>query len=246
MNTNRISLLLILVLLCSSVNVSAGDGWLESGKNLLNGLLGSKPASQLSLNEIGSGLKEALRVGTDRVVTRLRKKNGFYKDPAIHIPLPEKLEKVKKTLDRFGMGASLDNLELKMNRAAEAATPRAKKIFWNTISHMTIDDVRGIYNGPDDAATRYLQAKMSKPLREAMRPVINNSLSRVGAIQAYDKVMAKYKTIPFVPDIKANLTNDVLNKALAGIFHYLAIEEAAIRKDPAKRTTELLRKVFGK
>ena len=87
---------------------------------------------------------------------------------------------------------------------------------------------------------------MSKPLKEAMRPVIDNSMAKVGAVKAYDNVMAKYKAIPFVPDIKADLTNHVLDGALAGIFHYLAIEEAAIRKDPAKRTTELLKKVFGK
>ena len=245
MKTIRICLLCT-ALICCSTSVAAGNGWLESGKNLLNGLLGSKSTSELSLNDIGAGLKEALRVGTNRVVGQLQKKDGFNKDPAIHIPLPEKLNKVKSVLDRVGMGGTLDDLDLKLNRAAEAATPKAKKIFWDTIKQMSIDDVRGIYNGPDDAATRYLQAKMSAPLKKEMQPVVYNSMSQVGAIKAYDNVMAKYKAIPFVPDVKANLTEHVLDKALDGIFFYLAKEEAAIRKDPAKRTTELLKKVFGK
>ena len=245
MKSIRICLFCTALIYCSSI-AAADNGWLESGKSLLNGLLGSKSTSELSLDDIGAGLKEALRVGTGRVVGQLRKKDGFNKDPAIHIPLPEKLDRVKSALDRVGMGGTLDDLELKLNRAAEAATPRAKKIFWDTISQMTLDDVKGIYNGPDDAATRYLQSKMSAPLKKEMQPVVYKSMSQVGAIKSYDNVMAKYKSIPFVPDVKADLTEHVLDKALDGIFFYLAKEEAAIRKDPAKRTTELLKKVFGK
>lgn len=49
-----------------------------------------------------------------------------------------------------------------------------------------------------------------------------------------------------MPDVKANLTEHVVQKGMDGIFHYLAIEEGKIRNNPAKRTTELLRRVFGK
>jgi len=241
----RTGLLCFTLVYCLTA-AAADNSWLDSGKSLLNGLLGSKSASELSLDDIGAGLKEALRVGTNRVVQQLRKQDGFNKDPSIHIPLPETLGKVKSALDRVGMGSTLDDLELKLNRAAEAATPKAKKIFVDTISQMTLDDVKGIYNGPEDAATRYFQGKMSQPLKEAMQPVVYNSMAKVGAIQSYDNVMARYKSIPFVPDVKADLTEHVLDKALDGIFFYLAREEAAIRKDPAKRTTELLKKVFGK
>ena len=194
---------------------------------------------------MGDGLKEALRVGTDTVVKQLGTNDGFNKDPKVHIPLPKSLDKVKSVLKPIGYSNMLDDLELKLNRSAEAATPKAKKIFWDAISQMTIKDVKGIFNGPDDAATRYLQAKMSQPLKDEMRPVVYNSMAEVGAIQSYDKMMAQYSAIPFVPDVKANLTDHVLQKALDGIFHYLAIEEASIRKNPAKRTTELLQRVFG-
>ena len=235
-----------ILLLCISAPAAADTDWWQTGQDLLNGFLDSKTANELSLDDIGAGLKEALRVGTQSVVKQLGKTNGYNNDPAVHIPLPESLIRVKSALDKVGMASLLNDLELRLNRSAEAATPRAKKIFWGTISRMTIDDVKAIYNGPDDAATRYLQAKMTAPLKEEMRPVIYDSMAQVGAIRSYDNVMAKYRAIPFVPDVKADLTDHVLEKALDGIFHYLAIEEAAIRKDPAKRTTELLKKVFNR
>ncbi len=86
---------------------------------------------------------------------------------------------------------------------------------------------------------------MTKPLRGEMRPVVSDSLSEVGAIRRYDDVMRDYRRLPFVPDVKANLINHVLKLGLDGIFHYVAVEEAAIRNNPAKRSTELLQKVFG-
>ena len=171
---------------------------------------------------------------------------GFYADPAVHIPLPREFEVVKTTLDKIGMSFLVEDLELKLNRAAEQATPKAKALFVQAIKKMTFEDVMNIYNGPDDSATRYFQGKMTESLAGEMKPIINNSLSQVGAVKIYDDVMAKYRSIPFVPDIKANLTDYVTQKGMNGIFHYMAEEEAAIRENPAKQTTELLKRVFGK
>ncbi|MDP2105001.1 MAG: DUF4197 domain-containing protein, partial [Desulfobulbaceae bacterium] len=139
----------------------------------------------------------------------------------------------------------LDDLEVKLNRAAETATPQAKQLFWQAIEAMTLDDVMSIYNGPADAATRYFQGKMSKPLAEEMRPVVSESLDQVGAIQSYDAAIGQYRNLPLVPDVKTDLTGYVVEKGMEGIFYYLAKEEAAIRQNPAKRTTELLQQVFG-
>ena len=238
--------LLCFILICFTTAAYAQSKWWESSKNLVKDLLGSESAGELSINDIGAGLKEALRVGTDSVVGQLGKTDGFNSDPVIHVPLPYSLQRVQSALDRIGMASMLNDLELKLNRSAEAATPRAKQIFWDAISQMTIEDIKGIYNGPEDAATRYLQSKMSSPLKDEMRPVVVDSISEVGAVQSYDRVMERYQAIPFVPDAKADITEHVLDRALDGIFHYLAVEEAAIRKDPAKRTTELLKKVFSK
>jgi hypothetical protein len=110
---------------------------------------------------------------------------------------------------------------------------------------MTFEDVKRIYDGTDDAATRYFQEKMSPDLAAAMKPIVDASLSEVGAIQSYDKVMDKYGDIPFAPDVKADLSNHVIKRGMDGIFFYLAKEEKAIREDPAKQTTKLLKKVFG-
>ena len=216
---------------------------LKEGQKFFDSLSGG--SQELSVGEIAGGLKDALRVGTESVVGQLGATDGFNQDPAIHIPLPDSLQTVQSALGKVGMSGMLDDLELRLNRAAETATPKAKKLFWDAISDMTLDDVNSIYEGPDDAATRYFQGKMSQPLAKEMGPVVNESLSEVGAIKSYDNVMGQYEQIPFVPDVKANISEYVVEKGMDGIFHYLAKEEAAIRNNPVKRTTELLQKVFG-
>ncbi|NIA69169.1 DUF4197 domain-containing protein [Pelagibius litoralis] len=206
---------------------------------------GGLSSTSLSSAEIGDGLREALKVGTERVVGLLGQTDGFNADPDIHIPLPDSLQKVQKALQTVGMSDLADDLELRLNRAAEEATPQAKQIFWDAISEMSVEDAEGILNGPEDAATRYFQDKMTPPLSDAMRPVVDNSLAEVGAIAAYDNMMGEYRALPLVPDAKADLTDYALEQALDGLFTYVAREEAAIRSDPAKRTTEILQKVFG-
>ena len=239
--------LLVVVLSFSIVHETAGAeaNWWQKGVDLFKDFGGNGQQTELTLNEIGAALKDALRVGTETVTNQLGQLNGFNLDPAVHIPLPEKLQTVKSVLDKIGMSNLADDLEMKLNRAAEKATPRAKELFFQAITDMTIDDVKGIYNGPEDSATRYLREKMSPALAQEMRPIVADSLSQVGAVQAYDTLVGQYRTLPFVPDVKANLTEYVVKKGMDGIFYYLAIEEADIRKDPAKRTTELLRRVFG-
>ncbi len=224
----------------------AGAGWMDKGSQLLKSLGGSEAASELTVEEIGAGLKEALKVGSQNVVSQLGTTDGFNKDSDIHIPLPKSLDTVKKMLDKVGMSYLFEDLELKLNRAAEVATPRAKQLFFDAIAQMTLEDVKGIYNGPDDAATQYFKGKMSPQLAEEMKPVIENTLSEVGAVKAYDSMMKEYTALPFVPDVKANLTGHVIEKGMDGIFYYMAKEEVAIRKDPVARTTDLLKKVFSK
>ena len=149
----------------------------------------------------------------------------------------------------LGMNSLTSDLETRLNRAAEAATPLAKKYFISAIQNMTINDAQAILNGPQDAATQYLRRTMGVDLSRDIQPIITQTLSEAGAIQAYDAVANRYAQIPLVTalasDGKAQLNNYVTEKALDGIFYYVAQEEAAIRQNPAKRTTELLRKVFG-
>ena len=251
---------LLIMVFCLSAGWSyAGNSWLEKGTDTLKsfGLTDDKAPDSttgsatgsvlggLSLDEIASGLKEALRVGSENVVQQLSTTDGFNGDKTIHIPLPENLSMVKTALDKIGYASLADDLELKLNRAAEAATPQAKELFQEAISEMSFEDVKGIYEGADDAATQYFKEKMSPGLARVMKPIIDNSLSEVGAVQAYDTMMGEYKALPFVPDVKTNLTQHVVDKGMDGIFHYMAREEKAIRQDPVKRTTQLLQKVFN-
>jgi len=201
--------------------------------------------SGLSTNDIIAGLKEALRVGMQSVAGQLGAVDGFNADPNIHIPLPKELQSVQSTLRRFGLSGLADEVELKLNRGAEAAMPQAKDLVVKAISAMTLDDAKAIYNGPNDAATQYFKRVTSADLKASVAPVIDSALQDVGAVAAYDQLVGRYKDIPFVPDLKADLTAHATQLALEGMFHYLAMEEAAIRQDPAKRTTEILTKVFG-
>lgn len=218
-------------------------GWLDKLKEKI----GEQDVTEQALgsDEVSDGLKEALRVGTETVVANLGATDGFNLDPAIHIPLPSQLDKVSSLLGKVGMDSMMTDLEVGLNRAAEIATPKAKELFVQAISDMTLDDAMNIYKGPDDAATQYFKSKMSAPLALEMTPVVDESLAEVGAIKMYDDAMKSYEAIPFAPKVDADLSEYVVQKGMDGIFHYLAIEEAAIRQNPAKQTTDILKRVFG-
>jgi len=237
---------MIVVILLAGPTPQAYAGWMDQVEGLLQDSGINKPASPavasiaaLSNSDMIAGLKDALRIGSENVTGQLSQADGFNSDPAIHIPLPENLKPVKSALNAVGMGYMMDDLELRLNRAAEAATPKAKRIFADSIKAMSINDAKDILNGPNDAATQYFKGKMSTPLSKEMRPIVIKALNQAGAIQAYDNVMGKYQSLPFMPDVKANLTQHVLDLGLSGIFYYMASEEAAIRKEPVKRTTDI-------
>ena len=225
-----------------AINDKQQKQWIDSGQVLINGL--SKKT--LTEKDIAAGLKEALSIGAERVVSKVGRKNGYLKDKAIHIVLPRNLQKVHKTLNKIGLGRYTKELEIKMNRAAEIAAPKAKKLFLVAIKDMRWQDAKAIYNGKNDAATQYFKKKMTPSLKQMMRPVIEQTLAEAGVVKSYNHVIKRYHAIPFVPRVKNDLTGYVMNKGINGMFYYLAIEEAAIRKDPAKRTTELLRRVFSR
>jgi hypothetical protein len=236
--------------LCLTVNPA------QAQSNLLNTLQGivigttsdsggDSSQSALPYDDIVAGLREALRIGSERVTAQLGASDGYNSDTSIHIPLPPELQKVQSTLRKFNLSGLADDVELKLNRAAEAAAPKTKELIWKAINSMTIEDAKRIYDGPDDAATQYFRQVASTDLMDVIRPIVDQALAEVGAITAYESLTSQYNTLPFIPDLKGNLSDHAVSGALEGLFHYLASEEAAIRQDPAKRTTEILTRVFG-
>jgi len=179
------------------------------------------------------------------VVNQLGQTDGFNSDPVIRIPLPRALVRAKNVADKVGLGGSFVALENRLNQAAEVAVPKARGLFMNSIRQMTLSDARGILQGPDDAATQFFKRTMGGPLSDAMRPIVDDSLSQVGAVRSFRQLLASYRQIPFAPPVEADLTAHVLEKGMNGIWHYIAVEEQAIRRNPVKRTTDLLRRVFG-
>ncbi len=223
----------------NSLGTTSSSPSLDTGTSSGGGL------SSLTDGEIGGGLRQALRIGSERVVGQLGVADGFNLDTDIHIPLPDSLSSVHSALNMVGMSSLGDDLELRLNRAAERATPEAEALFFGAIDDMTLTDVREILTGPNDSATRYFQGKMSHPLAVAMEPIVSDALAEVGAIAALDSMLGEYEALPFMPDVKTDLVTYVIEAALDGIFFYIAKEEAAIRENPVRRSTDLLRKVFG-
>ena len=206
---------------------------------------GAASTGSLGVTEVTEGLKEALRVGTERVVAQIGAAGGYENDSAIHIPLPEKLQQAQSWLRKLGLSDLADDVESRMNKGAEAAAPKAKELIWKAIEGMTLEDAQKIYDGPDDAATQYFRKVSSADLADAVRPVMDEALSDAGAIAAYDQLVGEFSKYPLVPNVKSDLTEHATDLALEGVFHYLAQEEAAIRNDPIARTTDILKSVFG-
>ncbi len=226
--------------------------------DFLRGILGnpSKPASQpesaskngfsaISEAEARAGLKEALTIGTREVARQLSMKDGYFGDDLIRIPLPGKLSDVQKQLSRFGMAEPLDDLQLRMNRAAEDAAPLAADMVIDAIQSLTINDAVNLLQGGDTAATDLLRLKTENQLVQLLRPKIETALDDAGALRLAEDVTAKYDLSRFNIDPRKDLVDHAVEEALDGLFFYLAEQEQGIRNNPVERTTELLRKVFG-
>lgn len=235
--------LLVAMLLFASTPVRADwSGLLDSLKSTLSGT----GSGTLQQGEVVRGLKEALSKGTSYAVSTLGRSGGFLDNPQVRIPLPKSLQRVEQALRLMGQGRLADEFVATMNHAAEQAVPEAAGVFANAISHMTVNDAMGILKGPDDAATRYFERTAGPELVQKMRPIVAQATSRAGVTASYKRLIGG---VPFAGDLvknsDLNLDSYVTDKAVGGLFKMIAVEEKRIRENPAARTTELLRKVFG-
>lgn len=247
--------LIIIATLATAFPAYAETNWMDIGKSILNAQTKQAAPSAtapstttgagLTNSTIAAGLKEALNISSKKVVEQLGKSGGFDLDPKIRIPLPAALQRADAMLKNVGMGSLTADLETRMNKAAEIATPKAKQLFVDSIKQMSVNDAKTILSSQQDAATQYLRKTMGTKLAAEMKPIIASSLQEAGAVKAYDAVAGQYAKMPMVSGLKNNMNDYVTAKAMDGIFYYVAQEEAAIRQNPAKRTTELLKTVFG-
>lgn len=193
-----------------------------------------------------AGIKEALAVGTERAVNSLGRADGYFGNAAVKILMPSNIQKVADVARMAGFQRQVDEFVLSMNRAAEAAAPVAARYFGDAIRAMTLEDVRGILTGGDTAATDFFRRKTHDQLYTAFKPIVSQKVGDVGATRAYKDMMGRYESVPMMGRQSLDLDDYVTNKALDGLFYMVGQEERKIRTNPAARTTDLLKAVFGK
>ena len=204
------------------------------------------PSGQVTPAEIAAGLKQALEFGVGQGVDLLHKEDGYFRDQAVKILLPEELKKVDAGLRKIGLSNLADEGLKVLNRAAEDAVVEAKPIFINAIKQFTFDDAKRILTSQNDLeATQYLQGKTSTALQTAFLPKIDASLSKVGADQIWAEIIGKYNSLPLVKPVNPDLTGYVTEQAIAGLFVKVGDKEKEIRNSVGARTTALLQKVFA-
>ncbi|MBS1772587.1 MAG: DUF4197 domain-containing protein [Bacteroidetes bacterium] len=235
--------------------------WIDKANDAINGNSGNnnngRPGSNqgsnqggqslesISNNEIVCALKEALQVGARNATGRLNVMNGFFGNQLIKILMPPEAKQMESTLRSMGLGPQVDKAILSMNRAAEDASGQAVNIFINAITSMSIQDAIGIVRGGQGAATNYLKQRTTQQLTDAFRPIIQNSLNKVGATRYWSDIFTTYNKIPLVTKVNPDLVAYVTERALNGLFVTIADEENKIRLNPGARVSDLLKKVFG-
>lgn len=195
--------------------------------------------------DISNGLKEALNNGIDKQVSKLTKADGFFKNEAVKILLPDELKVVDSRLRSMGLSSLADEGLKVLNRAAEDAVKEATPIFVDAVRQMSFNDAKNILMGNQTAATSYLQNTTSNALYSKFNPVIKNSFSKVGADKVWTNIITKYNSIPLVTKVNPDLTDYTTNKAMEGVFKMIAVEEKEIRTNLNARSSDLLKRVFA-
>lgn len=201
----------------------------------------------LGQEDAANGLKEALAQGVKRAITHLGRRDGFQGDPVVRILVPQKLRGLTDTARRLGAGKKVDEFELSMNRAAEQAVPVAADIFANAVRQMSVRDAVDIVRGSDDAGTQYFRRVTEDSLRSKFQPIVAKATDQAGVTQRYKSLVGKNAGIGNLLGGGQSMDLDayVTDAAMDGLFHYVAAQEKDIRRNPARRTTALLRRVFG-
>ncbi|OED40982.1 hypothetical protein AB833_10850 [Chromatiales bacterium (ex Bugula neritina AB1)] len=240
------------MVLTAAIAPSSNAGMMDGLVNAANGALAaygrdsfSVDRRQLSGDTIVAGLREALIVGCDKVVARLNESEGYNADAEVRISLPARWREAQPVLASMDDTADVQMFEQQLNRAAATVAPATRDILQQLIGNLTINNARGILNGGDRQATVYLRRNIADHMAQQLRPIVRESLQSSGALQFGEKLVSQASQEAVLTNLETDLTDHVVSESLDGFFYYLEQEEQAIRKDPAHRTTPLLKRVFG-
>ena len=221
---------------------------------LLNAILASFAApafaqqrllDALTQRDASRGVREALGLAAMNATGRLGQANGFWSDGRVRIPLPGVLGQSQRALSGLGLSAPLDRLQESLNHAAESAMPEAGRLFLNAVRDITIADAIAIVRGPEDAATRYLRGRTETRLASLLRPIMTRALTTSGAFELLRVALREVGLASMTANLRAEVIGFSTARALDGAFFFITEEERAIRRDPVRRTSDILRRVFG-
>lgn len=239
---------------CLAFATAAGAGAQSLEDQLRDRLLGNTGSTgSLSERDAAGGIREALAQGVDRAVRQLGKPDGFFRDQAVKILVPEKLRKLADLARQLGAGKKVDAFELSMNRAAEKAVPLAAGILADSVRQMTLQDAIGLVRGGDTSATDFFRRTSERKLYDAFLPIVAKQTASVGVTQKYKDFSKKAGGNALAGALlgnqgngatSADLDDYVTRETIDGLFHVIAEQERQIRNNPASRTTDLLRRVF--
>lgn len=223
----------------------AAQGWKDFARQIFDQAAANPQAAVLAETEIVQGLREALAKGTKNAVLQLGKADGYWSNPQFRIPLPKTITQADQLLRIGGYGRRLDELHLSFNRAAEKAVPVAADVFSQAVQKLTLQDARNILQGPPDAATQYFRQASGATLAAQFKPLVAGVTAKAGLVQQYEKLRATAGPLANLAGAKLDVNDYVTHKALDGLFLRVAEEEEAIRSNPAARSSEILKRVFG-
>ncbi len=241
-NTFTLSVsIVIMTLVISPVHADWGDFF----KSLIGETTSDQVPAGLTTSEIIAGLKEALSKGSRSAINQLGRKDGFFRNPDVYIPMPDSLESVESTLRTLKQDQIADEFVLTLNRAAEKAVPETLNILGDAIRDMSFSDAKGILEGPDDAATQYFRRSSGTRLEQKILPIVRQATDAVGVTAKYKEMVGELGFMASLVDTESfDIDNYVTGRTVDGLFIMLAREEKLIRDDPSARTTEILQKVF--
>ena len=240
---------IVLITALLAVASATQAGFLDQLRDVLKGgQTQSTETAALSNREMTQAVLDALSVGVQRAVTELGQTGGYLQDPQVRIPLPEPLRPVDSVLRRIGQEQYAERFVASMNQAAEQAVPVAKDIFLAAIRDMQLDDARAIVSGPADTATQYFKTHTREQLHTAFLPIVRKATDDARVTATYKQLADRAGALSggLIGAESLDLDGYVTDQALDGLFLKLAEEERRIREDPLARTTELLKKVFGR